>query len=71
MIVPIKCDVFNICDLYEILNVLNKRLQIRNFTIEDSITNFLGKVKLYALNIASREIAQFLSLAATKRRFDG
>ncbi|XP_076058898.1 zinc finger BED domain-containing protein 5-like [Oratosquilla oratoria] len=66
-LVDAKSDILYLSDIFEKLNVLNKELQGNDstlFSCKEAITAFIGKLKLFWLNLGRREFAQFPSLAS-------
>ncbi|XP_076043710.1 protein FAM200C-like [Oratosquilla oratoria] len=65
-LVDAKSDILYLSDIFEKLNVLNKDLQWNDSTLFSckAITAFIGKLKLFWLNLGRREFAQFPSLAS-------
>ena len=66
-LVAMKCDIFYLSDVFEKLNSLNKLLQGQNSNLissKEATTAFLGKLKLYSLNIARHAFDQFPNLAS-------
>ena len=58
--VDAKSDIFYLSDIFQKLNVLNIELQGNNctlFSCREVITAFIGKLKLFWLNLGRREFA--------------
>ncbi|XP_076066104.1 zinc finger BED domain-containing protein 5-like [Oratosquilla oratoria] len=66
-LVDAKSDILYLSDIFVKLNVLNKKLQGNDstlFSCKEAITAFIGKLKLFWLNLGRREFVQFPSLAS-------
>ncbi|XP_076030851.1 zinc finger MYM-type protein 6-like [Oratosquilla oratoria] len=66
-LVDAKSDILCLSDIFGKLSVLNKELQGNDstlFSCKEVITAFIGKLKLFWLNLGRREFAQFPSLAS-------